>query len=258
MIISIANNKGGVLKTTLTVNIAGVLAKDYDKKVLLIDADGQNNIGTSFGINTKKNSANNLYDVMFNGADIQEGIMEVHPNIHILPSGKDFDNFELAIIKTQDKNAMKKIKHVVDSLKDQYDYILLDTPPKAGLIQLNALISSDKVIIPLQLELYAIQGIIDMFKTIEDVKGKYKNPKLEISAVVPTLVNKRTNLHNHMYKKIKKICDDKKVKILPIEKGIPNSIRTATELAESRTPSTLSNKKTPINEIYKEIVEEII
>lgn len=250
---SISTNKGGVLKTSLTTNIAGLLSKE-GHKVLVIDTDNQGNVALSFGQNPD-NYEKTLYDVMVDKIPVREAIVNVHENIDILPSNDDMSFIDIDVL-TAPKNHPRPfmlIKEACDELRDEYDYILIDTPPNIGLIQGNVLTFTDKVIIPFQPETYSQRSLIKMLTAIS--KFQKHNPKLEVLGVVATLVDSRTSLHIEMIEKLKQLCTQQNIKCYTT--FIPRSIRFASSVAFDLKPATLTLKNHAMVDTYDKLLKEI-
>ncbi len=189
-IISIANQKGGVGKTTTSINLSAALAK-IGKKVLLVDCDSQANATTGMGID--KPSLNySLYQGLIGEAGFKDVIYPtVLPKLTMIPADMDLIGFEIEMVSAEDRE--QKLKHLIDPAKSEYDYIVIDCPPALSLLTLNAFTASDSVLIPLQSEFYALEGLGQLLDTIKRVKSSF-NPGLKISGILLTMYDKRTNL----------------------------------------------------------------
>lgn len=288
--ITISTNKGGVLKTSLTTNIAGVLAQseelreailkareDYKKagsrftkrlvqailnlkgegkKVLIIDTDSQANVAISFGINDPEAYENSLYDVLLKGTDIKKAIIPVHKNIDLLLSNLSMIRFEFSVLTNVKEypDFFHIIKEKIDPIKDQYDYIIIDTPPSLGLTAGNALIASDEILIPFQPESYSMRALVTIIHAINDFTQNH-NPDLEILGVVATLVDSRTVLHSEILSQCRKFGLDNDIKVF--DTVIPRSVRFATSVAHKGRPATLTNIDDPLVQSYYELVKEM-
>ena len=189
VIISIINQKGGVGKTTTAVNLAAYLA-DRGKKTLLIDEDAQGNStsGLSKDVELKKN----LYDVLLDDADAEEAIVKTAvKKLSLLPSSIDLAGADIELSAMDGRERILKKK--IEVLKDAYDFILIDCPPSLGLMTLNALVASDSILIPIQAEFYALEGLSQLVKTVQIVSRKL-NPSLRILGILLTMFDGRTNL----------------------------------------------------------------
>ena len=203
-IIAVANQKGGVGKTTTTVNLSAILAK-RGKKVMIIDADPQGNATSGLGID--KDDVKSLYDVLVNEEPIEETLEETTmENLDVCPSIIYLAGAEVELLSLISREY--RLKELLDKIKDEYDYILIDCPPSLGLITLNAFTAADSVLIPVQCEYYALEGLGQLINTINLVK-KHLNKSLEIEGAILTMYDIITNLSNQVVKEVKKYFDDK-------------------------------------------------
>ena len=199
-IIALANQKGGVGKTTTTINLAASLAT-LEKTVLVIDADPQANASSGLGVDPKEVDCS-LYECIINNTDIHDAMYTTDiEGLDIIPSHIDLVGAEIEMLNLE--NREKIIKNMLTPIKDDYDYILIDCSPSLGLITVNALTAADSVIIPVQCEYFALEGISKLLNTIKIIKSKL-NPKLEIEGFLLTMYDSRLRLANQIYDEVKR------------------------------------------------------
>jgi chromosome partitioning protein len=251
--IAVSTNKGGVLKTSLTTNLAGVLSES--KRILIIDTDNQGNVLVSFGKNPDSVEIS-LYDVLLGDNKAEDAIINVHKNIDVLPSNDDMSFLEFDVLKDTNKykQPFNLLSSAVSHLKEQYDVILIDTPPNLGLVQGNALSFADEVLIPFQPEGYSMRSLVKILKSISDFKTNI-NHDLRIKGIVGTLVDSRTTLHSEVLQQCRRFCLENDIKIF--DTVIPRSIRFASSVAYDRLPATLTERKNPLVQAYFELAEEV-
>ena len=214
-IISVANQKGGVGKTTTTVNLSTILAKK-GKKVLLIDTDPQGNATSGLGVS--KDVELSVYDILIGDTEFDETLQETAiKNLKVCPSNISLAGAEVQLVSMMSRE--QRLKTKLDKIKDQYDYILIDCPPSLGLVTLNAFTASDSVLIPVQCEYFALEGLGQLLNTVNLVK-KHLNKNLEIEGALLTMYDARTNLSNQVVKEVKKYFEDKVYKTV-----IPRNVR---------------------------------
>ncbi len=199
-VISLANQKGGVGKTTTSVNLGADLAT-MGKKVLLIDADAQGNATSGVGIQ-KSDIQKDIYDILVNEEPISEAIIpSKHERLDIVPATIQLSGAEMELTPQMARDALK-------SVSDQYDYVLVDCPPSLGLITVNAFTASDSILIPVQTEYYALEGLSQLLNTVQLVK-KHFNPDLDVEGVLLTMYDSRTKLGRQVNDEVRKYFGDK-------------------------------------------------
>lgn len=203
-IISLANQKGGVGKTTTAINLAAALAQQ-NKRVLLVDADPQANASSGLGIDIK-DLENTIYECLINGIDPHSAIIETSiKHLSIIPSHIDLVGAEIEMLNIDNRENL--LKDILSQVRTEYDYILIDCSPSLGLITVNALTASDSVIIPVQCEFFALEGIAKLLNTIKIIKSKL-NPSLQIEGFLLTMYDNRLRLSNQVYEEVKRHFGD--------------------------------------------------
>lgn len=253
-VISIVNQKGGVGKTTTSINLAASLAT-YGKKVLLIDFDSQGNATTGVGFN-KGDIEKNVYDVLSDKIDIKEAIFETNfKDLYLLPSSILLAGLEREIREKADNNPdmviNTKLKEKIDSIRNDYDFIIIDCQPSLGLLPVLALTASDSVIIPVQCEFYALEGITQLLNTIM-ITRKQSNPNLQIEGVLLTMLDITTNLGIEVVEEIKGYFKDKVYDTI-----IPRLIRLA-EAPSHGKPIIAYDPKSKGSLAYMNLAKEVI
>lgn len=214
-IIAFANQKGGVGKTTTTISLAAVLGK-LGKKVLLVDMDPQGNATTGVSVQ-KKQIKGTMYEVIIGALAVQDVIVETKfKNLDLIPATTDLAGAEVEMVQMEKRDT--RTKEILSSVQDKYDYILIDCPPTLGMLTINALVACHGVIIPMQCEFFALEGMSQLVVTIRKIKKSY-NPNLDITGIVLTMYSGRLVLTNHVVKELKKYYADKLFKT-PISRSV--------------------------------------
>ena len=246
--IAIANQKGGVGKTTTAINLSAALA-EKGKKTLAIDSDPQGNLTSGFGIE-KNNLENTIYELLLGECSIEDCVIKnIYPNLSILPSNVNLAAAEIEMIGVEKKEF--KLKQEVDWLKDDYDFIIIDCPPSLNLLTVNAMTTADSVIVPIQCEFYALEGLSQLIYTINLVK-KRLNSKLVMDGVVFTMYDTRTNLSAQVVENVK---DNLKQNVY--QTLIPRNVRLA-EAPSYGKPISKYDPRSVGAERYEALAEEII
>ncbi len=201
-IIAIANQKGGVGKTTTAINFCASLAH-RGKKVLLVDCDPQGNATTGMGVD--KNRSKSVYDVMLRGVDAEDAIIETKYG-HVLASNRELVGANVELVDMPDREFV--LKRALLPLKSEYDYIIIDCPPSLELLTLNAFTAADSVLVPVQCEYYALEGLSDLVSTIKLINGRL-NPALHIEGLVLTMYDNRTRLSEEVAEALRQHFGDK-------------------------------------------------
>ncbi|ABD44691.1 cobQ/CobB/MinD/ParA nucleotide binding domain protein [Ehrlichia chaffeensis str. Heartland] len=245
---AIVNQKGGVGKTTTSINLSTAFAI-VNKKTLLIDLDPQGNSSTGFGI-TYEQRINTVYEVLVNNLPISSTIIKTEiPNLHLLPSTVDLSAAEIELTQVQQREFI--LKKSLSEVKNSYDYIFIDCPPSLGLLTVNALIAADSIIIPLQCEFFALEGLSHLMKTIEIVK-KHLNPLLSIEGIILTMYDKRNKLSEQVEEDIRKYLKESVYKTV-----IPRNVRLS-EAPSHGKPAIIYDFKCAGSQAYIYLAKEIL
>lgn len=247
-IISIVNQKGGVGKTTTAVNLASAVGI-CGKKVLLIDADPQGNTTSGYGIN-KNGLENNTYRLLLGDAKAENSVIHTEfKNVDIIPSSIDLAAAEVDLISIEHREA--QLKTAISPLREKYDYIFIDCPPSLGLITINALNASDTVLVPIQCEYFALEGLSQLMASIRQIKRLY-NPTIEIEGIVLTMYDGRLNLTSQVVAEIKKYFSDKLYKT-----AIPRAVRLS-EAPSYGQPIQYYDKRSKGAAAYNDLAKEFL
>ena len=247
-IIAIANQKGGVGKTTTAINLSASLTES-GKKVLTIDMDPQGNTTSGLGID-KNQIENTVYEMILEELPTEECIQpSIMEGLDVIASNINLSGAEVELISLENKEFLLKDK--VEKLKSEYDYIIIDCPPSLNLLTINAMTTADTVLVPIQCEYYALEGLTQLMKTIDLIKERL-NPKLEIEGVVFTMFDGRTNLSLQVVENVKENLDRNIYKTI-----IPRNVRLA-EAPSYGMPINMYDKRSTGAEAYRLLAEEVI
>ena len=247
--IAIFNQKGGVGKTTTNINLAACLAMK-GKRVLVLDIDPQGNTTSGLGI-SKRELENTVYNVLVDeDYDIKDAVIKTDvKGLDLIPASVDLAGAEVELVQIEGRE--KALKQALDKIKDDYDYIFIDCPPSLGLLTINSLAAVDSVLIPIQCEFYALEGVSQLVSTIELVK-KSLNPSLEIQGVILSMFDGRTNLSAQVVQEVKKYFGNKVYATV-----IPRNVRLA-EAPSYGLPITEYDPKSKGAEAYMDFAEEFL
>ena len=249
-VIAIANQKGGVGKTTTAINLSAAVAKK-GKKVLVIDMDPQGNTTSGFGIE-KNELENTVYELMLGEASVKECIINgpvKDLSLDLIPSNINLAAAEIELIDQERKEYV--LKNELDWVKDQYDYIFIDCPPSLSMLTINAMTAADSVMVPIQCEYYAMEGLSQLIHTINLIKKKI-NPALNLEGIVFTMYDSRTNLSGEVVESVKDGLEDHIFETL-----IPRNIRLA-EAPSYGMPINVYDSKSAGAEAYRNLASELI
>ncbi len=247
-IIAVCNQKGGVGKTTTTINLAAALA-EQGKHVLMVDVDPQGNATSGFGLE-KNELENTTYELLMDDCTIAEALIrESIPNLDIIPSNVNLAGAEIELIGMDNKERI--LKNALDYVKPAYDFILLDCPPSLSLLTVNALVAADRVLVPIQCEYYALEGLSQLIYTINLVKESL-NPDLDVEGIVFTMYDARTNLAADVVENVRE-----HVKQHIFNTIIPRNIKLA-EAPSYGMPITTYDKNSAGAAAYRELAQELI
>ena len=247
-VIAVANQKGGVGKSTTAINLSACLA-EKGKKVLAIDIDPQGNTTSGLGVD-KNNVENTLYELLLGEAEAKDTIVkDVVENVDLIPSNVNLSGAEIELIGVDEKEYI--MKKIIDKVRRKYDYIIMDCPPSLNMLTINALTAANSVLVPIQCEYYALEGLSQLIHTIELVKERL-NKKLVMEGVVFTMYDARTNLSLQVVENVKDNLQQNIYKTI-----IPRNVRLA-EAPSYGQPITLYDTRSAGTEAYRLLAEEVI
>lgn len=247
-VIAVANQKGGVGKTTTSVNLSASLAK-FDQKVLLIDIDPQGNTTSGIGIN-KADVQYCIYDVLINDVPLKDAINSTDTvGLEVVPATIQLAGAEIELVPTISREI--RLKKALNKIRDKYDYIIIDCPPSLGILTINSLTAADSVLIPIQCEYYALEGLSQLLNTIRLVQ-KHLNTELKIEGVLLTMFDARTNLSIQVVEEVKKYFQNKVYSTI-----IPRNIRLSEAPSHGQSIITYDPKSKGA-EVYLELAKEVI
>ena len=246
-VIAVANQKGGVGKSTTAINLSACLA-EKEKKVLTIDMDPQGNTTSGLGVD-KNNVENTLYELLLGEAETKDTIVkDVVENVDLIPSNVNLSGAEIELIGVDEKEYI--LKKIIDKVRRKYDYIIIDCPPSLNMLTINALTAANPVLVPIQCEYYALEGLSQLIHTIDLVKDRL-NKKLVMEGVVFTMYDARTNLSLQVVENVKDNLQQNIYKTI-----IPRNVRLA-EAPSYGQPITLYDTKSAGAEAYRLLAEEV-
>ncbi len=247
-VIAIANQKGGVGKTTTAVNLSSCLAYK-GKKVVIIDVDPQGNTTSGLGVD-KKTISKSIYEVIINDENIENALTKTMiDNLYICPSNIQLVGAEVELVSVISRET--RMKAAIDGVRDKYDFILIDCPPSLGLLTLNALTAADTILVPIQCEYYALEGLSQLMNTVKLVQ-RHLNPSLDVEGVVLTMFDARTNLSIQVVEDVKKHFRNKVYRTV-----IPRNVRLS-EAPSFGLPIILYDAKSKGAECYLDLAQEVI
>ena len=247
-VVAIANQKGGVGKTTTAINLGACLA-ELGQRVLLCDVDPQGNATTGLGI-AKTESEHSMYQVIIEGEPMRDVVQPTSvEGLHIVPSSVDLAGAEVELVMSERREY--RLRQALEPMRPRYDFVIMDCPPSLGLMTLNALTAADAVLIPLQCEYYAMEGLTQLLRTVQLVQGGL-NPSLKIDGILLTMFDARTNLSIQVADEVKRYYRDKVYRTV-----VPRSVRLSEAPSHGR-PISRYDPRSRGSEVYRELAKEVL
>ena len=249
-VIAVTNQKGGVGKTTTAINLAAALALD-GRKVLLVDCDAQGNATSGVGLKGKHTAGKTLYEAITGaGINVRDFIVPTATDrLSLIPATRDLSGAEIELISVADRE--RRLKNLLAPLRDEFDFIIIDSPPSLGLLTLNALVAADRVLIPLHCEYFALEGLADLVSTMRRVRASL-NPSLDIEGVLLTMNDERTNLGQQVTRDVREFFKDKVYRTV-----IPRNVRLA-EAPSHGLPAVTYDARSRGAEAYFAFAKEVL
>ena len=247
-VIAIANQKGGVGKTTTAINLSACLA-EQGKTTLTIDLDPQGNTTSGLGVK-KEEQENTIYELMLGDCTVKECLIHTdYERLSLIPSNVNLAGAEIELSSMDEREYI--LKNEIDYIKDDYDYILIDCPPALNMLTVNAMTTADSILVPIQCEFYALEGLSQLMYTIDLIQDRLK-PELEMEGVVFTMFDGRTNLSNDVVDNVKKNIDAKIYRTI-----IPRNVRLA-EAPSHGLPINVYDSKSAGADAYRKLAKEVV
>ena len=249
-LIAVTNQKGGVGKTTTAINLAAALAIE-GRNVLLVDCDAQGNATSGVGMKGERATGGTIYEAITNSnADVHDFILKTAiDRLSLIPATRDLSGAEIELISMEDRE--RRLKNLLGPLRDEFDFIIIDSPPSLGLLTLNALVAADKVLIPLHCEYFALEGLADLVATMRRVRASL-NPTLDIEGVLLTMNDERTNLGQQVSRDVREFFKDKVYRTV-----IPRNVRLA-EAPSHGLPAVTYDARSRGSEAYFAFAREVL